>query len=449
MINTFGIPRSRGSAGPPPLWFDRRCAVVSDGAGRRSAHKSIFDPVHGPIRLDGVALALVNTPEFQRLWGIRQTGFAHLVFPGANHTRLEHSLGTFWVAGQMAARLGLGAADADRVAAGALLHDLGHGPFSHTLDAPMQEVFGFGHEALSRARIEGHEIEGPWARAEVPRVLARWGLDPARVADLIDPRRSRPGSRLLRAVLHGPIDADRIDYLQRDAYYTGVGHGAIDAVRLLDTIRNASGHLGFAEKGRSAVEGFLVGRALMYSSVYFHKTVRAAEMMAQAAVERLSGYPEAARPLFHLPDGEFLARARDAGGVSAVLARGLLERRLYKRAHGWTALSASLRGRWERLLERPAERRALEDDLAAGVGGTAGSVLIDLASLDVRDPPEDDWGEIGLWTGDRTVFPFRGPSAWRTLATRPPSEWTVSVYAVPRLVASLARRLARDPSGLP
>jgi len=80
---------------------------VPTGSSRTRPHKSIFDPVHGPIRLDGAALALVSTPEFQRLWGIRQTGFAHLVFPGANHTRLEHSLGTFWVAGQMASRLGL------------------------------------------------------------------------------------------------------------------------------------------------------------------------------------------------------------------------------------------------------------------------------------------------------------------------------------------------------
>lgn len=422
---------------------------MAERAGRRRRVKSIFDPVHGPIRLEGVALALVGTPEFQRLWGVRQTGFAHLVFPGANHTRLEHSLGTFWVAGQMASRLGLSAADSARVAAGALLHDLGHGPFSHTLDSPMQEVLGFGHETLSRSRIEGNEPDPPWGRAEIPAVLERYRLRPRDVADLIDPRRRPRGPPLLRQVLHGAIDADRIDYLQRDAYFTGVGHGAIDAVRLLDTVRAADGRLVFAEKGRSAVEGFLVGRALMYSSVYFHKTVRAAEMMAQAAVERLPGYPDSARPLFALTDGAFLARVGAGGGLSARLAEGLLERRLYKRAHGWASLEAGSRAIWRRLLERPAERRALEDGIADAVRAPPGSVLIDVAMLDTRDTPEDDWGQVGLSNGDRTEFPFRGPSPWRTLATRTPAERVVSVYAAPRAASAVGRYVARDPRTLP
>ena len=418
-------------------------------SSRRSTHKSIFDPVHGPIRLEGVALALVGTPEFQRLWGIRQTGLAHLVFPGANHTRLEHSLGTYWVATQMAARLDLAEADTARVAAGALLHDLGHGPFSHTLDTPMQEVLGYGHEQLSRARIEGTERAGLDEPPAVPEVLRRFDLEPRAVADLIDPPARRGASGLLQQALHGPIDADRIDYLQRDAYYTGVGHGAIDAVRLLDTVRSEAGSLVFAEKGRSAVEGFLVGRALMYASVYFHKTVRAAEMMAQAAVERSAGFPESARPLFALTDGEFLARMRDAGGASEAFARGLLARRLYKRAAGRTSLTGRERSRWERLVTRPAERRSLEDELALGAKVSAGSVLLDVAMLDSREPPEDDWAGVGLWTGERTVYPFRGPSPWRTLATRPPSEWAVSVYAAPRAVASVARYVGRDPRALP
>ncbi len=418
-------------------------------SGTTARHKSIFDPVHGPIRLDGVALALVGTPEFQRLWSIRQTGFAHLVFPGANHTRLEHSLGTYWVAGQMASRLGLREGEASRIAAGALLHDLGHGPFSHTLDSPMQEVLGFGHEAMSRARIEGTEAEPPWRRPEVPRVLERYGLVPREIADLIDPRRRSRAPTVLRQILHGPVDADRIDYLQRDAYYTGVGHGAIDAVRLLDTVRASEGRLVFAEKGRSAVEGFLVGRALMYTSVYFHKTVRAAEMMAQAAVERFPGYPESARGMFSLTDGDFLARMRESGGLSAGLARALLERQLYKRAFGWPRLAGSARTRWQRLWNRPAERRALEDEVATAVGQPPGTVLVDVATLDTRDAPEDDWGQVGLLGGDGTVFPFRGQSPWRALATRPPSEWAVSLYAAPRSLAAVARYVERDPRALP
>ena len=405
--------------------------------------------MHGPIQLDGVALALVGSPEFQRLWRIRQTGFAHLVFPGANHTRLEHSLGAFWVAARMSERLGLDEARTQRVTAGALLHDLGHGPFSHTLDAPMVEVLGHGHEAISRARIEGTGTDDARGPSTVPRLLEQFGLSPRAVADLIDPPTSESAPPLLREVLHGAVDADRIDYLQRDAHYTGVGHGAIDAARLLDTMRAVDGRLVFAEKGRSAVEGFLVGRALMYSTVYYHKTVRAAEMMAQAAVERLPGYPDAARPLFTVTDGELLVRVHDAGGLSAALIEGISDRRLLKRAHGWRTLPAGGRSRWRRLWAHPSERRALEDEIAAHVGAPPGRVLIDLAGLVPRGDPGDDWGNVGLALDDRVTFPFRAPSPWRELATRPPADWAVSVYADARVRAATTRWLSRDPSILP
>ena len=410
---------------------------------RPTSRKAIFDPVHGPIALDSLALALIGTPEFQRLWGIRQTGFAHLVFPGANHTRLEHSLGTYWVAGRFAEHLGLEPDAARRLTTGALLHDLGHAPFSHTLDGPMREVLGHGHEAESRRRIEGDGASG----GEVPAILRRHGVRPSDVADLVDPG-PRARRTWLGAILHGAIDADRVDYLQRDAHYTGVAHGAIDAVRLLDTLRVVGGRLVFAEKGRSAVEGFLVGRALMYSSVYFHKTVRAAEMMAQGAVERQAGYPESARPSFGWTDGELLVRLRDAGSVSGGLVRAIEERRLHKRAFGWRALDAAARARWRRLAHRPSARRALEDELAGQLRAPEGSVLIDLSGVEVRGDPVEDWADVGLAAGRRITYPFRGPGPWQALVQRPPADWAVSVYVAPRFRAAATRRLERDPRAL-
>ena len=398
-----------------------------------AAGKSIFDPIHGPIRLDGVALALIATPEFQRLWGVRQTGFAHLVFPGANHTRLEHSLGTFWVAGEMAARLGLSAEEARQVAVGGLLHDLGHAPFSHTLDPPMLEATGERHERCSRRRVEGTDADWPEEKRQVPTVLERFGLDPRAVADLIDPRRPSPRAPLPGSILHGAIDADRIDYLQRDAHYTGVAHGAIDAVRLFDTLRSSGGRIVFAEKGRSAVEGFVVGRALMYSSVYYHKTVRAAEMMAQAAVERSPGFPDAARELFRLTDGELLAQLRAAPGISSALVEGLLERRLYKRAFGLQLVPRGERGRWRRWLVDPPARRALEDDLAQALGGRPGSVLVDLAGLATRGDPAEDWSTVGLELREGITYPFREPGPWKGFAVRPAFGWQVTVFVAPRL----------------
>jgi HD superfamily phosphohydrolase len=395
--------------------------------------------------LEGSALALVGTPKFQRLWGIRQTGFAHLVFPGANHTRLEHSLGAYWVAGRIAERLDLSPKEAETVRAAALLHDLGHGPFSHSLDGPMVEVLGHNHEAVSRALILGSDRRP----SPIPAILRRHHVEPGAVADLVDPPRRRRGDRLLAEILHGAVDADRIDYLQRDAYYTGVAHGAIDAVRLLETLRAVDDRLVFAEKGRSAVEGFLVGRALMYSTVYFHKTVRSAEMMAQAAIERLRGFPDAARDSFSWTDGEWMTRVAEGSPTSAALVRGLAERRLYKRVSGKRSVGRPSHGAWRKYLRDPVARRRLEDELSGAARAPAGSVLIDLAGLEPRGDPGRDWAEIGLQVDGRTTFPFRQPSLWLLLATRPPAEWAVSVYVAPRYRARVERVLARDPSFLP
>jgi uncharacterized protein len=432
-----------GAPRPSAYPFLRLGDPVPRGRSAGVPRKSIFDPVHGPIALDDSALALISTPEFQRLWGVRQTGFAHLVFPGANHTRLEHSLGTYWVAGRLAERLELDTEEGRGLELAALLHDLGHAPFSHTLDGPMREVLGHGHEAVSRELILG----GPDGRGAVAAVLRAHGADPGRVAELVDPRRGRSGGT--GSILHGAIDADRIDYLQRDAHYTGVAHGAIDAVRLLDTIRVLGGRVVFAEKGRSAVEGFLVGRALMYASVYFHKTVRSAEVMAQAAVERQPGFPEVAREQFAWTDGELLTRLAPGLSPSGDLIRGLLARRLYKRAHGWRELDPATHARWRRVAHRPESRRALEDDIAERLGGRPGTVIIDLAGIEVRGDPIEDWADLGVMAGRRVTYPFRGSGPWHALVNRPPADWPVSVYVVPRLRGRAARLLERDPAFLP
>ncbi len=406
----------------------------------------MFDPVHGTVPLPPGPLELVADPAFQRLWGIRQTGLAHLVFPGANHTRLEHSLGVFSVAGRIGEALDLPREESRLLAVGGLLHDLGHGPLSHTLDGPMREVLGIGHEERSRALVTGAdrlESGGHSTPTRIPELLERQGLGTRAVADLIDPPSA--GGRLarLRPLLHGAIDADRIDYLQRDAHYTGVGHGAIDASRLLDTIRWHAGRVVFAEKGRQAVEGFVVGRSLMYSAVYFHKTVRAAEVMAQAAVERLPGYPEAARPIFAENDGELFGALERAGGISAELERGLRERRLYKRVAAWRSVPEGSAGEVRRLVRRPEARRAREEEIARAVGAPEGAVLIDLSGSLDPSPGDADWSRLGILDGNRVTYPFREPGIWREIAHRPRNPWRAAVYAHPRHAAATARYLTR------
>jgi uncharacterized protein len=410
--------------------------------------KSIYDPVHGAIELEGAALELIGHPAFQRLWGIRQTGLAHLVFPGANHTRLEHSLGVSWVASRMASALDLSDEDRRLVACGGLLHDLGHGPFSHTLDGAMEEALGHGHERLSRELIVG---SGEVSTGHPPllepapsilEILERHDIDPIAVADLVDPPAKGRPSRL-RSVLHGPVDADRLDYLQRDAHYTGVAHGAIDAMRLLDTLRSKGELLYFEEKGRSAVEGFLLGRSLMYNAVYFHKTVRAAEVMLSAAVERHPGFPEAAIPWFNFTDGDLLAALRADDGFSAAIGEAIRSRTLYKRIGGFRRLSLERRRAFRRALQRGRERRRIEDELAAAIRAPPGSVLLDVAGLSPRAPGVQDLRDIAIQEGDELLRPFAQNLHWRTLLLRPPTPWALGIYAPARFRRAAEARLPR------
>ncbi len=267
----------------------------------------IHDTVHGSITLDACASRLLGTPEVRRLAGIKQLGLTYLVFPGANHTRLEHSIGTYHIAKNVAASLDLDKKEGELVSYAALLHDLGHGPFSHTLEGVLHESLGIDHMKLTKDIIVGDKrtvsddiIKTLKESENISDILNEFSVSPEAVGNLvcgnINPAKgnglfSRNGQQFfnektyLTHIVHGPIDCDQIDYLLRDAHYTGVAHGTIDLARLLQTLTIHNNDLVINEKGLSAVEGMLVARSLMYSSVYFHKTVRICELMLAKAVK--------------------------------------------------------------------------------------------------------------------------------------------------------------------
>ncbi len=413
------------------------------------ARKYIYDTVHGGISLSGIHLDLVGHPQVQRLWGIRQTGLAHLVFPGANHTRLEHSLGVLFLCRAMAEVLHLPEEEVEQLSVAGLLHDLGHTPFSHTLEPVLREETGGGHEDQTRSLILGGEapmglppgggIRG-YRPEPLPTLLERHGQAPRAIARLLSPR-GLPGRPYVSEMLHGAIDADRLDYLKRDAHYTGVAHGVIDHHRLLETVDRERGHLVFAEKGLPAVEGFLLARSLMYSSVYYNKTVRIAELMLQGAVERWSG-PQR-EGWWQLTDGELLARLQGAPDPSGELARRLVVRQLYKRAAVLGAeVSPAVRARLRDLASHPRLRRAWEDDLSRRFGGRPGEVLVDLAEgLPLRSrgtataPPDPVWVRLA----GRVRNLYDEDPVWAAWARRSPVGWVAGLYVSPRLRARAAR----------
>jgi HD superfamily phosphohydrolase len=334
---------------------------------------AIRDPIHGSIPLAPWAVPLVDSGVYQRLRRVQQLGTAHLVYPGAHHRRFEHGLGAHHLAGRFAASLRLDPHEADTVRAAALLHDVGHGPFSHAFDELLRES-GRRHEEASVDLVRW----GPLAD-----LLRQGGLDPVAVAEAI------LGQGPLASIVSGPLDADRMDYLLRDAHYTGI-RSSVDPDRLTEVVERHPDHgLVLQDSGLIAAEALLAMRFLMYPAVYLHHTVRASEAMLQAAVRaHVADGHAALRDLERETDDGLLGRLRAGGGAAAELVARLDERRLHKRAlevvAGDPHAQAVLR-----LADQPKERVRLAQEIADDLRLPRASVLVD-----VPHPPR--FQELGL-----------------------------------------------------
>ncbi len=228
--------------------------------------KLIRDSVHGNLYLNDFEIKLVDTPQMQRLRRIKQLGFTYLVYPGANHSRFEHSIGTLHIASQIADNIGLDDHEKQLVRSAALLHDVGHGPFSHV----SERVLDSPHEYLTSRVIRESSLFD---------ILSE-NSDPDEVIDLIN------GNGLLGQIISGELDADRMDYLIRDSHYTGVAYGMIDTGRLIHSIR-LENNLIVESKGIQAAESALIARYLMYPSVYQHHTTRIINSMFRRCMKWL------------------------------------------------------------------------------------------------------------------------------------------------------------------
>ena len=280
----------------------------------------VRDPLWNNIRLEPEALAVVDTPALQRLRYVRQLGHAFLVYPGATHTRFEHALGTYHLARRVLAQLdeieGRRADPVEGLAVrlAALLHDIGHYPFSHAL-----EEAGLPHHEDLAAR---HLTTGPLAA-----VLEGLGVPAARLLPLIQGKSPSP----LGGIVASSLDVDKLDYLSRDATMCGVPYGVIDVDRLLTSLTLADGRLSLHAKGLAALESLLFAKYQMYRNVYWHHAVRSATAMFKRLVRRTiaAGRMSAETIAVATDDGltHELAQHDPTG-----LAAALRERRLAKRA---------------------------------------------------------------------------------------------------------------------
>lgn len=355
--------------------------------------KTIHDPVHGSMRLSGLVLDLIDTPEVQRLRGIRQLGLAYLAFPGANHSRFEHALGTAHLVGQMGAELKLDREEINLLLAAATLHDVGHAPYSHTLEYLMTEYLKQDHMELTGDIIQGKlsvcskEELAKLREFKVPNAvdaLERSGVNPREVAQLLMGKHRR---RYLGQLIHWDIDADQIDYLLRDSHFTGVALGMVDVDRLMRTLAVHRGRLAILSKGIEAVEGLLTARALMYSSVYFHHTVRAAEIMLANAVDHAlrGGGPITKSNFYLMNDSELIDNLRATGGYPSDIVVRLMYRQLLKPAYREERreLTRAEKRRYLRRYGQWRRVRELQDEIADEAGVERGYVILDVPIVDI------------------------------------------------------------------
>ena len=252
---------------------------MSNYANAKLVEEKVFkDPVHRYVHVrDQVIWDLIKTKEFQRLRRIKQLGTTYLVFHGAEHSRFNHSLGVYEIVRRIVDDVFRGRPewdDSERllVLCAALLHDLGHGPFSHAFE----NVFHTDHEYYTRQIILGN--------TEVNEVLRKVSADfPERVALVIEKNYT---NTIVVGLISSQIDADRMDYLQRDAYYTGVSYGHFDMERILRVIRPRQGQIVFKATGMHAIEDYIMSRYQMYLQIYFHPVSRSAEAILNLILKR-------------------------------------------------------------------------------------------------------------------------------------------------------------------
>jgi len=425
------------------------------------AYKTIQDTIHGSVKFSGPFLELLECPEVQRLNEIKQLGLTKLVFPGANHTRIEHSIGAYHVAERMSESLGLNEDERNTVMAAAFLHDVGHAPLSHTLEAVIADKNGKDHMDVTQEIIKGERYIEKRDCKTIPEILEGYDIDPELVADLIKEKQHSikitdfnvhegqgyfSEEKYLYQMIHGPLDVDQLDYLLRDSHYTGAVHGVIDIERLLQTVEIHNGNLVITKGGIPAVEGMLVARGLMYSSVYFHKTARIAELMLTKAVDDLE---EPLEDIYEMNDWELLSSLKSRGGFQEEIVDRLKYRRMYKRCYSLESedieeadgIDLEIMGQIDQI-------RDLEKRIAGREHVDKNKVLVDIPheELKLSEPRLTKTGIKILDQGKLSNLSSYSPLA-RALQKRPTQPWALMVSSPAELRDEIGRAAEKEIIG--
>ena len=357
--------------------------------------KVVRDPIHGYVEIRDHEFQIIDTLPFQRLRGIRQLARADLVYPSLVHTRFEHSLGVMHVASEMGKRLKLEEPQLKILRIAALLHDIGHGPFSHVFENVLENGT---HEDITRKIITENK--------EMTDAIGSCGMDPEDVFEVFHDKTS-----ISHEILSSPLDADKIDYLLRDAYHAGVAYGLFDYHRLIWTIdRHNDGYkdsLCTAAKGRDALLSFVLARHFMHLQVYQHHVRAISDNMLVRGMTLGKADGTFPRELFDIASPDFLGTflkydddemARDGiikgKGFTKAIFESLRRRQLFKRAFNKTPKDIEDAGRRKRLVDWFKDRpRELEAKISDKAGVSPATVICYLMRISNPLSPDNSMGE--------------------------------------------------------
>lgn len=381
--------------------------------------KVVLDPIHGYIELDDFIQELLATPQMQRLRRVKQLGFSNLVYPGANHTRFEHSLGAMHLSSLLTKNLDSIEEDKKiEIRAATLLHDVGHGPFSHVTENVIDKYTRRRHDDVK-------EVLG---KEEIKDILKKYGISPGDLAKHIK------GETSLGQILSSEIDVDRMDYLVRDAHYTGVAFGVVDYNRLINQMNFYEDRLVVNQGGLKAAESLLVSRFWMNTSVYYHHVTRISEAMCSKAVEYMIEDQELDPfRLRQMDDIDLVAAMRNSTGYAEELSQRLDARKLYKRT-----LYVGLEDVGKGVLKYRDKIQRVETEIAELAGVDPQYVLVDI-------PKTPEMLEMrAMIKSDRRMTPLNEASHFVSILQEAHmGNWRMGVYS-PREYCQAVGKAAKD-----
>jgi HD superfamily phosphohydrolase len=344
----------------------------------RSYWSEIKDPVHGYVYITEEEKTVIDSYPVQRLHRLRQLAGAEYVYPGANHTRFEHSIGVMYLAGRVVENPYISQlVSEDEIATvriAGLLHDVGHGPFSHVFEQLLEKELDKTHEDITTWIIKNSELKD---------VLKKNGCKPDDVSKLAVGKLHRPGKAFLDQIISSAVDVDKQDFVVRDTHHTGAEYGFIDIFRLIHTLDVMEGNLAVDVGALSALESLIIARIESFKSIYFHRVGRAVQIMLALAMEKantelgLTSF-KTAEEYLAMDDYTVWTMLRNSKKSSSII-RNLERRKLLKCAYERTFYEKDTVV--SSIFSREANRKQLQVDIAKAAKLDIEAVIIDVPTV--------------------------------------------------------------------